>query len=121
LPCSVTMASGFRDIATAVSFSNLLMEVQLTPPVNLKELNKVNDMFTVFPQPANEELHIEFLQGGSFEISLTSYRGVEVYREDIAVNAGEVITRNFEKLSKGVYLLRMSDGKNSSVKKVILK
>ena len=111
----------FSRYTNSRSFSNLLMEVQLSPPASLEELHKVNNMFTVFPQPADGELNLEFLQGGSFELTLTSYGGVEVYSESIAVNAGEVITRNFDKLSKGVYLLRMSDGKNSSVKKVILK
>lgn len=111
----------FSRYSNSLSFSNLLIEVQLSPPQSIGELQKENNLFTVFPQPADGELNLEFLQGGSFEISLTSYRGVEVYRESVAVNAGEVITRNFEKLSKGVYLLRMSDGNNSSVKKIILK
>lgn len=111
----------FSRYTNSLSFSNLLMEVQLSPGSSVPEVPQKEDLFTVYPQPANGELNLEFLQGGKYEISLASYGGNEVYRESVAVNAGEVLTRNFDRLSKGVYLLRVNDGNNSSVKKIILK
>ena len=111
----------FSRYTNSLSFSNLLMEIQLTPPIGINELAEENLLFSIFPQPSEGELNFEFNQGGNYEISLMNYGGGEVYRESVAVNAGELITRNFEELSKGVYLLRVSDGQNSSVKKIILK
>ena len=111
----------FSRYTNSRSFSNLLMEVQLSEPQSISE-NKIEDrLFSVYPQPSAGELNLEFNEGGSYEVSLASYGGGEVYRESVSVNQGETLARNFENLSKGVYLLRVSNGKETTVRKIILK
>ncbi len=111
----------FSRYTNSRSFSNLLMEVELAQASSVDELAGKDGLFSVFPQPSKGELNMEFLEGGNFEISLTSYGGSAVFTESVSVNAGETLSRNFDDLSKGVYLLRVSDGTNTSVKKIILK
>lgn len=77
-------------------------------------------MFTVWPNPANEQLNISFASGVENNASVVIYdvQGRKVMASSL-LNTDNVL--NLQGLAKGVYMVNVTNGEKTEVEKVIIK
>jgi len=85
--------------------------VFITPYVN-------NSSIKVFPNPAYNNIHIEYQQA-PYHVTIFNSLGMQVYSNNSETNS---ITIDVNHFNRGIYLIRLSDTKNNvNVQKIILK
>ena len=79
--------------------------------------NELNELVTIFPNPANTHVFVEFpKEWGRVEIELVNSEGKVVFKRKIN-NSGKII---LNELNSGIYFLRMNNGKDINVEKRIV-
>jgi hypothetical protein len=76
------------------------------------------DNISVYPNPANTELHVKLPAGTNATISLTDITGRRIFSENVSP-AGEYII-NTAPLTNGQYFLTLQTSKSVEVKKVVI-
>jgi hypothetical protein len=75
-----------------------------------------NNLFSIFPNPSFEQVFVSLSESGSeYLLTISDVTGREISSQVIHNNESLNVTA----LSKGIYLFRISDGKNTQVKKFI--
>jgi hypothetical protein len=74
--------------------------------------------FNVYPNPTNETLFVNTLNSNNKTIELFSIIGKKVYNNN---TSNTNFTINVSKLNSGLYILKVSDGTFTSVKKIVVK
>lgn len=83
---------------------------------------EVTDL-SVFPNPTNGELNVNFeTAAGDVKILLTDLQGKEIYTENFYSPAAQTVQRSISinGQKNGVYLLKITQGEKSAVRKIIL-
>jgi len=87
---------------------------------NLSVSDIAGDIFTMWPNPAQNEININLKSdfGQDAFVTLFDTQGRQVSGQKLSGTSGIV---NVDHLSSGIYLVKVSQGVNQSVKKVIIK
>jgi len=84
----------------------------------------INKVYSIYPNPANEELHISLISNAVREASYVVYDivGKTVFKGDLSLD-NNIQSRkiNTSELANGVYLLKINSGKVSATKKIVVK
>lgn len=75
--------------------------------VSLDE-EKANTQVNLYPNPTKGNVTLEIAQGGTYRIDVLNVVGQVVYSEEVNVNGGEKLNRDFSNLNKGIYLVNMT-------------
>ncbi|WP_417611391.1 T9SS type A sorting domain-containing protein [Owenweeksia hongkongensis] len=92
-----------------------------TSTVSLDEEVKEEASFNVFPNPTTGNVTVEIAQGGTYTIDVLNLVGQVVYSEQVSINGGEKLNRDFSNLTKGVYLINLNGEGISKTSKLTLK
>ncbi|MCB0805997.1 MAG: T9SS type A sorting domain-containing protein [Bacteroidales bacterium] len=97
-------------------YSPAITIMVIIPHVNETAIDGIG----IYPNPASDKIHINLLNqiSGSFEISLVNNQGSEVLNQSFDENNAVL---DISQLPNGVYFLKVIDGENSKVKKVVKK
>jgi len=82
--------------------------------ISSNELNEIS----VYPIPANEIIHISFPEGAVSNLVLYDIMGKELLSKAITNSAKEIL--NIAGIKAGMYLLKLSGGSESTVRKIII-
>ena len=108
--------------AQSINPSRFQIEFQMSTLGN-EELS-FNDAVSIFPNPVNGDLlniYLGIVTDGKVEVTLFNTLGQKVIAREFDSISNSVITLdNLSSLTNGLYLLNVSNGKNTVVKKVIL-
>ena len=107
-----------RDGEYASVYSNVATN-SLVLVSESKELN-----FSIYPNPADKQISISFGENitGMARLNLCDLTGRMVYSEDINdVRPGQVQSINSLGIKEGMYLLRITSGENSAIRKIVIK
>jgi len=107
-----------RDGEYASVYSN----VASNSMVSVSESKELN--FSIYPNPADKQISISFGENitGMARLNISDLTGRVVYSEDINdVRPGQVQSINSLGIKEGVYLLRLTSGGNSAIRKVVIK
>lgn len=85
----------------------------------LEDLNKVS-MFSLWPNPAQDELNVSFVSGLEKDASVAIYDVQGRLVLSAALTAVDNVI-NVQSLVKGIYMVTLTNGDKSEVKKVIIK
>lgn len=88
-------------------------------PTSLKPTNLLNSEISIAPNPATTELYILFASEivKNTKVTIIDILGKELFNSEI--NEGKKISVPVNELSKGVYFVKIEQGRNYSVKKFI--
>ena len=85
-------------------------------PTKINEKTWMNNQ-TLYPNPANEEIFIDVLNDSELNIELFSVLGQRIEtKNEIQKNKIKI---DLSDVSKGFYIVRISEGLNSVIKKII--
>lgn len=80
-------------------------------PGGAQHLNNITlSVFTAYPNPANNNLNIEFNISGTKQISIVNMYGQEVYTQ---TTEGQIIRLDVGSLAKGIYRIKVIDTYNA--------
>src|SRR5690606_16042460 len=88
--------------------------------VSLDEV-KEETSFSVFPNPTTGSVTLEIAQGGTYSIDVLNLVGQTVHSEQVTINGGEKLNRDFSNLNKGVYLINLNGEGISKTSKLTIK
>ena len=92
--------------------------------VGIAAVNKQNQVLTLFPNPASEELHIALsgFSGKSIEVEIRSVTGIEIKKHHFQTSENNDVTfSDLSEIPAGIYWLVVRDGQVSMTKKLIIK
>ena len=98
------------------------INVTLTPNTGILNIDAING-FTIFPNPANNYLSIEFesITKQHIELTMTNILGQKMFHETLNSFAGKYSRNlNISEFSKGVYFIEVSSEKGSKQLKVVV-
>ena len=91
----------------------------------INELKNSENAISIFPNPTNENLTISFNQNYNelFTIELTDVTGrhIRTLAHDEPISKQQTITLNLENIDAGIYFLKFTGSKNTSITKKIIK
>lgn len=118
IPAGLVVAGHQKDDHDQYRVTILLLDREGRITTSTKDLPFEEDFYTVFPNPVDQFLHIQ-LNNDSVKgnVEIVNLDGRTVYKGLIEDN----LTVDVEHLIPGIYLLKMTTGGMSSVKKVIVK
>ena len=82
----------------------------------------INDQFTLYPNPATEELNILFklVNGNSMKtIEVMDITGRIIISKQAIVNSGDIEKINVSELSQGVYMVKIKDANSEVVERIV--
>ncbi|ANW95393.1 hypothetical protein AXE80_03470 [Wenyingzhuangia fucanilytica] len=85
---------------------------------SLSTKNNTLNNLSVYPVPTSDVLNIQLKSLESVHIDLLNLAGVKIISKEIKQNNSTI---NLSDLPSGIYLLRLNDGENISVKKIVKK
>jgi photosystem II stability/assembly factor-like uncharacterized protein len=90
-------------------------------PIGIDE-NNIEELASIYPNPATDQLYLE-PSGGllSAKISISDLLGKEHINIQVDFNGGESAAVDVSILPSGIYLMRITDGTNISLQKLIIK
>ncbi|GAB4254800.1 MAG: hypothetical protein Kow0079_11300 [Vicingaceae bacterium] len=96
---------------------------ELVGNVGIDQSMTSNNILNLYPNPVNEAINVTFVSVSEIvELSIFDITGKQVYTEQI--NAGYGLNQkriNVNSLVKGIYFLTISDSRNKTTKKFIIK
>tara|TARA_Y100000589_G_scaffold136859_1_gene130898 strand:+ start:492 stop:1739 length:1248 start_codon:yes stop_codon:yes gene_type:complete len=111
--------TGFGGSATG----DFIFTKELVGNVGIYQSMASNNILNLYPNPANEAINITFVSVSEIvELSIFDITGKQVYTEQI--NAGYGLNQkriSVNSLVKGIYFLNISDSRNKTTKKFIIK
>ena len=121
---SFTLSIKSTSNLSSIDFTGTLVKFDVSPAklkvmgtvTNTSELNSRN--INVYPNPAQDKLNVEVTENSKVEIFNLSG---ELVIDAIVVNANKVNTIDVQKLSTGVYMLKVYNSNYSEIKKVVIK
>ncbi len=91
---------------------------KFTLPLSIETPDGQNLSFSVFPNPAQNEIHIQLIPSATpYSILLTDAVGRKIWESNTLQNSLEIPTVG---LSKGMYFIKVSNGKASSTQKIVV-
>lgn len=106
-----------EDILQAVSFINgVQVETMISDPAPLAVDNNFDQLLRVYPNPARDMLKVELPEAA--KVQLISMEGRVLYTNLYAEGVEEI---NVGLFADGIYMLRISNNKVSTVRQVIIK
>jgi hypothetical protein len=103
-------------------FASVYSNVATNGIVSVSESKNID--FSIYPNPADKQFSISFGENitGMTRLKISDLTGRVVYSEDINdVRPGQVHSINSPGLNEGIYLLRLTSGENSSIRKLVIK
>ncbi len=100
------------------SASDLVVNV-INVPIGIQEI--AVEQFSIYPNPANENIHVRFNTPDmkNISVTLTDQLGKTVYHEAVdESNSRNELVISSARLSKGIYFLTVKDDKQSTVKRI---
>ena len=82
---------------------------------------EVSNEIALYPNPTSGNVTLEIAQGGTYTIDVLNLVGQVVYTEQVSINGGEKLNRDFSNLNKGVYLINLSSEGFSKTSKLTIK
>ncbi|MDH7448341.1 T9SS type A sorting domain-containing protein [Aquimarina sp. 2201CG14-23] len=82
----------------------------------------LSDRFSFFPNPADTDINLilDNLEGQSIEITLFNLQGKRVFNENYSTNQKE-IGIDVSRITPGLYIVKIDNGKNAGIKRLIVK
>jgi len=82
----------------------------------------LSDRFSFFPNPAEAYINIilDNLEGESIEVTLFTLQGKKVFNRNFSMNQKEIIM-DVSLITPGMYLVKIDNGKNAGIKRLIVK
>jgi hypothetical protein len=81
--------------------------------LTVEEFN--SDSFKIFPNPTENNVHINFKQSGTYSFSVYTISGKEIFQQEkLELNN----SFNFSKYASGVYILKIKDKRNNTFQNV---
>lgn len=77
--------------------------------------------WTIYPNPNNGQFILSLNNTGSFNVTVSNLLGETVYTDNILSQGEKQSSINLEGVSKGVYIVRVSDGSSESTQRLIVK
>lgn len=116
----------FRPVAASIAATGALFANSKLQPISTLgfEENNVEVAVAIYPNPASNQVVIGLGKGWNGEVSLQviDLNGRTVISQNAIVSAnGNNITTDISNLVSGVYLVRVSNGNNSNVSKLIVR
>ncbi len=84
----------------------------------------INKVYSIYPNPANDEINISLISNAVREASYEVYDivGKTIFKGDLSIdNSVQSRKINTSELTNGVYLLKINSGKLSATKKIVIK
>ncbi|MEO8088080.1 MAG: T9SS type A sorting domain-containing protein, partial [Bacteroidota bacterium] len=78
---------------------------------------KNSDGFSVFPNPANDKINIQFYETGKYYLQICNYLGMEIYKQESDMNR---LTLDMSSWMKGVYFVKVTENKKIIYRKIII-
>jgi hypothetical protein len=103
-------------------FASVYSNVATNSLVSVSESKDL--VFSIYPIPADKQINISFGKGftGKAKLSMSDLTGRVVYSEALNdVRAGQAQPINSNGLKEGIYILRLTSGENSAIRKIIIK
>jgi PKD repeat protein len=111
-------------VSDGIHTQSMLKEqyIQVGTCAGAADLTSSTSLFRLFPNPATEQVTIEFTRNISGVCTLTLYglTGNKVKEVQQAISEGNQISLQLSGLSKGLYFLRVNAGGSVSTRKVII-
>lgn len=131
-PIEQTRSLSFVNSSLTVNMNS--GEVYSFPFVNLWKMtfgnftnvrkNEAATSVTVFPNPATDFVNISLNNDATaqeLDVKVRTIDGKLIYRQSYKNNFGDTYQLNISDWSKGVYIMHISDGKNTEIKRIIKK
>jgi hypothetical protein len=103
---------------------NALQDIMLSVADAGKTIEtNTKSMLSVYPNPANEFLNVEFVmpEQGICHVTVSNLQGISVWSKDITLDAGFQIQKlDISDLAAGAYLIKLQYGNNTEIKKMII-
>ncbi len=111
---------GKAYVGTGKGFSGKKASIEEYTPLNLADIDELENLISIFPNPANEILNISFPTGLISEISLYNIAGLRCHVENSLQE--DVSIFNVRDLIPGVYIMKFSNSSNDQIicKKIII-
>ena len=110
--------SGFSNSRT---LSNLIINMVAVRGIGIEEALLKQNAISMFPNPTpNGVVNFEMNMGGTYTIEVSTLTGQRVYAEEITVNGGERLERNFSNLEKGAYLINFISDEIQTTRKLVI-
>jgi hypothetical protein len=94
-------------------------KTKLTPATGLAKVGAEVKNMTVYPNPSGEIMHVLFdVEGAASAITVTDLTGKVMLHEQVSGKGFNDHTINVSNLSKGIYLLSVTNGNSRSVQKI---
>ncbi|MCF8372689.1 MAG: DUF1566 domain-containing protein [Bacteroidales bacterium] len=104
------------DVVYVFNYVRLVRDASV---VSSTELNSTEGELKIYPNPATDNIAVDFNDLGSGKASLEIYNmlGAVIYSENVSAKANTVI--NISKLRPGVYFLKFQNERSAYTKKII--
>ena len=96
--------------------TNTTYNVRTKRPVGISSNTKVSDHIAIFPNPMDDQLYIRFDNERDRLVEVTNAVGVRLYS---TTSRGKLVDLETSEWSTGIYMIRVSEGENTEVFKVI--
>lgn len=113
---SYTASLGGNYTVTITDSNGCSRTSAVTSFVGLSDLNPSE--FTMWPNPASDQLNLVFSSNGSYEVQLVNSLGQTVLQQPVS---GNTTLLQLGALSKGVYFIKVDSGKGVKTQKLILR
>ena len=90
--------------------------------VSTNDIPKNNENITIFPNPVNDMLNIEFKEylGSKTQINIYNLVGELVYSEQVNPTFNDIIQLDLSAMKAGIYMVNIDDGNKMISKKISL-
>ena len=114
-----TVANGYF-LTQGASTTDWWIHVSGNSTVSIDE-QKLDNSIALYPNPTSGNVTLEIAQGGTYTIDVLNLVGQVVYSEQVSINGGEKLNRDFSSLTKGVYLINLNGEGTSKTSKLTIK
>lgn len=99
------------------------MNIAATPAYNIGlKAFELQNQVTIFPNPLEQDnLNIQLDEAGDYSLQVYDIKGVPVHSEQFSAQSGEILHRELHNLSKGIYMLHISNEKAIARQKIVIK
>jgi hypothetical protein len=120
----VVTREGYFDYSGNFELSSQSLEINVTLQADGTGTGITDEdlKYRVFPNPTRNQVYVRMQHGqGDLQITLMNYQGQVVEHKQLSAAPGETTIKfSLGSYAAGIYYLRISDGKSSSMEKIIL-